>query len=158
MLGESTSGWAARGEKNAGPVGTNGLMDLRFLRDPRRSYSLNDCFFGPVAVGPRLLLQIGGDLHEPAVLHEVDPVSICTTCLNEEVSACTKVVGYGVVSIVLGTAGLGFGFGVVGCGCGGADPEPDPLAVEEPLLVLLPEEEVEEELGDAGRVNGFLAE
>lgn len=88
MLGESTSG-CARGEKKVGPVGTNGLMDLRFLMEPRRSYSLKDCFFGPV--GPRLLIR-GGDLHE-VVLHEVEPVSICTTCLKEELSACTKVVG-----------------------------------------------------------------
>jgi hypothetical protein len=87
MLGESMSG-CARGETKVGPVASNGLMDLRFLRDPRRSYSLKDCFFGPV--GPRLL--IGGDLHE-VVWQEVEPVSICTTCLKEVVSACTKVVG-----------------------------------------------------------------
>lgn len=51
------------------------------------------------------------------------------------------------VSIVLGMAVLGFG--VVGWG---TDPDP----VVEPLLVLLPEEEVEE-LGEGGRVNGFFS-
>lgn len=50
------------------------------------------------------------------------------------------------VSIVLGMAVLGLG--VVGWG---TDPDP----VVEPLLVLLPEEEVDE-LGEGGRFNGFL--
>ncbi|KAJ6885882.1 hypothetical protein NC651_026521 [Populus alba x Populus x berolinensis] len=39
-----------------------------------------------------------------------DPVNIWTTCLKEEVSACTKVVGYGLVDSDL-EMGLGDGSG-----------------------------------------------
>jgi hypothetical protein len=43
-----------------------------------------------------------------------EPVSLWTTCLKLAVSACTKVVGKGVVSMMRGT-GLGAGAGAWGC-------------------------------------------
>lgn len=60
-----------------------------------------------------------------------DPVSIWTTCLKEEVSAWTKVVGYGLADSDL-VMGLGVE-GVVGVGVGFGAPSPLLLL----LLVLL---------------------
>lgn len=128
MLGERISG--LRGENPdrelleelaAAKTGIKGLI-LRFFIEFLRSYSLNPdwfCFFGIMdfmggiwvfdgGSGPVLLL-----LDKDACFAvSDDPVSIWTTCLNEEVSACTKVVGYG-----LADSDLVMGFGGW-CWCG----------------------------------------
>ena len=67
-----------------------------------------------------------------------DPVSICTTCLKEFVSAWTKVVGYGFGS------DLETGLGVSG-GVWTAAPPPCPL-----LLLLLPWLDLDGELAGDG--------
>lgn len=74
-----TDGEFWSGCTKAGGWGTRGLTALRFLRPPRRSWSLKDGFLGPTA----------GFLAEAGEV--VDPVSIWTTCLKEAASAWTKV-------------------------------------------------------------------
>jgi hypothetical protein len=111
-LGERISGVAQAAFLGDGgaPI-ASGAIILRFLRLLRRSYSLNDGFLGrhgPLAAWvppvPPLLLPVAAAFLEDCS----EPVSIWTTCLKEVVSAWTKVVGKGVVSMVRGT-GLGEG-------------------------------------------------
>lgn len=52
-----------------------------------------------------------GTEEEACLAVSVDPVSIWTTCLNEEVSACTNVVGYGLADSDLVTGFGGYGEG-----------------------------------------------
>ncbi|CAL5346059.1 unnamed protein product [Camellia sinensis] len=117
ILGDKISGF--RGE-NSDPwtnPGTKGLI-LKFLRLFLRSYSLEEgCFLGPVLMGGIGFFG-GSDLLAAASLAvSEDPVSIWTTCLKEEVSAWTKVVGYGLLGSDLVMGGLGG----VGVGGGGSD-------------------------------------
>lgn len=81
-------------------------MSLRFLSEFLRSYSLNpeDWFFlGMDLIGGMLWVLGNGSSGEVLGVVVVvvaglgDPVNIWTTCLKEEVSAWTKVVGYGLV-------------------------------------------------------------
>ena len=74
-------------------------------------------FFGMDLIGGMLWFFGDGSGCEMVGLAEVvvevglgDPVNIWTTCLKEEVSACTKVVGYGLVESDL-EMGLGDGSG-----------------------------------------------
>lgn len=108
-LGERISGALDLGDGGA-PM-ASGAIILRFLRLLRRSYSLKDGFLGRhgplLAAWPLPALAVAAGA--VAFLEDCsEPVSIWTTCLKELVSACTKVVGNGVVSIVRGT-GLGEG-------------------------------------------------
>lgn len=121
-LGERISGAAEAFlvDGDGGAPMASGAIILRFLRLLRRSYSLKDGFFGrhgplplplPLAAWfPALPLPAAAAFLEDCS----EPVSIWTTCLKEVVSAWTKVVGKGVVSMVRGT-GLGEG----GRLCGG---------------------------------------
>lgn len=116
-LGDRISGAALRGDGDGdggGPI-ASGAIIFRFFRLLRRSYSLNDGFLGRQH-GPPLAAAAA-----PAVVASLlagcsAPVSIWTTCLNEVVSAWTKVVGNGVVSMVRGT-GLGDWGRLWGWGC-----------------------------------------
>lgn len=70
-------------------------------------------FFGMDLIGGMLWFLGDGSGCEMVGVAEVvvglgDPVNIWTTCLKEEVSACTKVVGYGLVDSDLE---MGFGDG-----------------------------------------------
>ena len=74
-------------------------------------------FFGMDLIGGMLWFLGDGSGCEMVGVVEVvveaglgDPVNIWTTCLKEEVSACTKVVGYGLVDSDL-EIGLGDGSG-----------------------------------------------
>lgn len=74
-------------------------------------------FFGMDLIGGMLwFLGVGSGCEMVGVVEVVveaglgDPVNIWTTCLKEEVSACTKVVGYGLVDSDL-EMGLGDGSG-----------------------------------------------
>lgn len=74
-------------------------------------------FFGMDLIGGMLWFLGDGSGCEMVGVVEVvveaglgDPVNIWTTCLKEEVSACTKVVGYGLVDSDL-EMGLGDGSG-----------------------------------------------
>jgi hypothetical protein len=92
---------------------------LRFFRLLRRSYSLKDGFFGrqaaPLAAWPPPLAAAAPAVVVASFLAGCSaPVSIWTTCLNEVVSAWTKVVGNGVVSMVRGM-GLGDCGSLWGC-------------------------------------------
>lgn len=68
--------------------------------------------------GPDLVVAAAAAEEEEACLAVSDePVSIWTTCLKEEVSAWTKVVGYGLADSDLVAMGLAVGIGV-GVGIG----------------------------------------
>lgn len=67
----------------------------------------------------------GDDDDDACLAVSEDPVSIWTTCLNEEVSAWTKVVGYGLVVSDLEICVLGVTGGVLG------------IWITDPLLLLL---------------------
>jgi len=102
MLGESMSG--LRGEKNE----VRGLMLRLFFREfVLRSYSLNCCFlFGTDFMGGMLWVGFAAGFEDACFAVSEDPVSIWTTCLNDDVSAWTNVVGYGLPGSDLAT---GFG-------------------------------------------------
>nr|GMD93101.1 hypothetical protein Iba_chr14fCG4160 [Ipomoea batatas] len=92
MLGDRISGGPGRPAGNPNP-GPNGLS-LKFLRLFRRSYSLEadfSFFVTPVLTGGIGFLDGGSGRADLA--GSEDPVSIWTTCLKEEASAWTKVVG-----------------------------------------------------------------
>lgn len=89
--------------------GIKGLI-LKFLRLFLRSYSLDTFLLGPFRMGGIGFFG-GSDLAEAAILAvSEDPVSIWTTFLKEEVSAWTKVVGYGLLAsdLVMGMGGDGW--------------------------------------------------
>jgi len=118
-LGDRISGAVAlvRGD-GGGPI-ASGAIILRFFRLLRRSYSLKDGFFGrqaaPLAAWPPPLAAAAPAVVVASFLAGCSaPVSIWTTCLNEVVSAWTKVVGNGVVSMVRGM-GLGDCGSLWGC-------------------------------------------
>ena len=121
-LGDRISGAAEAFLGDGGAPMASGAIILRFLRLLRRSYSLKDGFFGrhgplPLAAWFPALPLPAEVVAAAAFLEDCsEPVSIWTTCLKEVVSAWTKVVGNGVVSMVRGT-GLGEGGRL--CGCGG---------------------------------------
>lgn len=101
MLGESMSG--LRGEKNE----VRGLMLRLFLREfVLRSYSLNCCcfLFGTDFMGGMLWVGLAAGFEEACFAVSEEPVSIWTTCLKEDVSAWTNVVGYGLPGSDLATA------------------------------------------------------
>jgi len=111
MLGERISGLRGENpdrelceEPEAAKIGIKGLI-LRFLMEFLRSYSLNPdwfCFLGIMDLMGGIWVLDGGSGTELLLLLldrdacfavSEDPVSIWTTCLKEEVSAWTKVVG-----------------------------------------------------------------
>lgn len=139
MLGERISGCLR--EKKATPMGELGsvltkpgiigLIIFRFLRLPRRSWSLKVGFLGPVAFAAgETKFLVGGAAVAPACLAAVttEPVSIWTTCLKEEASAWMKVVGKGLVS-----TDFGKDWGVRGVG----EQAAAAAAAVTPLLLLL---------------------
>lgn len=83
-------------------------------------------FLGPVFIGG-IALRTGSG----RAVVSVEPVSIWTTCLKEEVSAWTKVVGYGLFGsdLVMGMEGS--------CDVGGGGRWRSPLLVVVLLLELL---------------------
>jgi len=116
-LGERISGVALRGD-GGGPI-ASGAIILRFFMLLRRSYSLKDGFLGrhgPPAAWPPPPLPAGAAAAIVAsfLVGCSAPVSIWTTCLKDVVSAWTKVVGNGVVSMVRGM-GRGDGGRLWGC-------------------------------------------
>jgi hypothetical protein len=137
-LGDRISPPALRGDGGR-PI-ANGAIILRFFMLLRLSYSLNDGFLGrhgplaawpaPVAAAAAASFLLAGCCGSP-------PVSIWTTCLKEVVSAWTKVVGKGVVSMVRGTGrGDGGRLWVCWaarwcCGCDGEVEEDDEEEVED---------------------------
>lgn len=116
-LGDKISGVTGRGEleENWGLLTNPGArgLSLKFFRLFLRSYSreADFSFLGPVLMGGMAWFFTGADpgsgREDPDANLAVseDPVSIWTTCLKEEVSAWTKVVGYGLFGsdLVMGT-------------------------------------------------------
>ncbi|GER48185.1 tyrosine recombinase XerS [Striga asiatica] len=97
MLGDRTSGAPDRGEPEYPDVGPGpGPSGLILNLEPDFS------ILGPVRAG-------GIGLRAEIRAVSVDPVSIWTTCLKEDVSAWTKVVGYGLLGsdLVTGADGCG---------------------------------------------------
>lgn len=133
MLGDRISGGPGRPAGNPNP-GPNGLS-LKFFRLFRRSYSLEadfSFFVTPVLTGGIGFLDGGSGRVDFA--GSEDPVSIWTTCLKEEASAWTKVVGYGLLGSDLVTGSTGGG------GAGAAAPLLLLLMLELLLLRLSGEE------------------
>ncbi|VFQ58880.1 unnamed protein product [Cuscuta campestris] len=111
MLGDSNSGVPGRGDPN--PPGPKGLI-LKFFKLFLRSYSLDppdfSFFVVPVLTGGIGLRDASGRAEEEAVgslAVSEDPVRNWTTCLKEEASAWTKVVGYGLFGSDLATGSTG---------------------------------------------------
>jgi hypothetical protein len=131
-LGDRISAPALLRGGGGGPI-ASGAIILRFFMLFRRSYSLKDGFLGrqgPLAAWPAVAVVVVAVSVLPGCGSA--PVSICTTCLKEAVSAWTKVVGKGVVSMVRWTGGRLRGWAARWCcGCDGEVEDDDEQEVED---------------------------
>jgi hypothetical protein len=138
-LGDRISAPAALLRGDGGGAIASGAIILRFVMLFRRSYSLKDGFLGrqgplaawPAAVAAAVVVVVAASVLLPGCGSA--PVSIWTTCLKEVVSAWTKVVGKGVVSMVRGTGGrLLWGWAARWCcGCDGEVEDADEEEVDD---------------------------